>query len=141
MGRRCHIIPFFATKHFPKIMFFVLLSVAFFRNYGNIGCFRHGWRWRGLTWESVLLKIHSRFVFQNFPLDLTFHLVTLREKNIDEIILAMGKMTYFIDYLLSKPKAIYTSMHFYKLLSDICFNGWFTNCKMGCMSRTCYLKI
>lgn len=46
------------------------------------------------------------------------------------------KRTYFIDYMLSKPKAKYTSMHFARLLSGICFNGWCTNCKMECMSRT-----
>ena len=91
--------------------------------------------------EKCVVENSLTFSISKLSPELTLYLVSLRETNIDEVITCKGKRTYFIDYLLSKPKAIYTSMHFvcyYMLGSRFC--TWCTNFKIECMPKHAILK-
>ena len=127
---RCCIIAFFASKHFPKILFFVLLSIAFFRNFGHFGCFGHCWMWR--VYSSKI----SHVVVQ--PLTLNWPCIwwVLEEGNKRKFIPASGKTT-LLYWLLVVEKA--KSKKFFDAFGELRFvYEWWTKTVLIRMTHAIY---
>ena len=125
---RCCIIAFFASKHFPKILFFVLLSIVFFRNFGHFGCFGHCWMWR--VYSSKI----SHVVVQTLTLNWPCTWWVLEEENKSKFIPASGKTT-LLYWLLVVEKA--KSKKFFRCIWGIAICLWMVDQNCSNTHDTC----